>query len=122
MVVVAFGGQPRHRRAAVPPVGMPQEKTLQSIAKLVAQLVCVLAAIILVCWLILFFSPNPEPSAAVQGPVSPRRFFVGSFLLLLGSSLWLQHAGERVKAAKAAALGALAIASYDFIHYLSHWL
>jgi PAS domain S-box-containing protein len=101
---------------------MPQEKTLQSIAKLVGQLVCVLAAIILACWAILLFSASPEPSALVQGTVAPRRFLVGCFLLLMGTSLWLQHEGKRVAAAKAAAIAALATAGLDLVHYVTHWL
>jgi PAS domain S-box-containing protein len=102
---------------------MPQEKTLQSIAKLIGQLVCVLAAIILACWAVLSFSMATDPAAGVPGVVSPRRLYVGCFLLFMGSSLWLQHAGSRVKAAKLAAIGALALSGVDFYHYFTRrWL
>jgi PAS domain S-box-containing protein len=94
---------------------MPQEKTLHSIAKLVGQLVCVLAVIIIGCWIILTVSGGSDPSA-----FTPRRLFIGFFLLLLGASLWLQHAGQRLAEAKAAAAVALAVAIVDATHFLSH--
>ncbi|HZZ18655.1 MAG TPA: hypothetical protein VFE25_04765, partial [Opitutaceae bacterium] len=95
---------------------MPQEKALQSIAKLVGQLVCLLAAIIIVCWTVLALSGTPEPAVKVMGVVSTRRLFVGCFLFLMGASLWIQHAGRNVRKAKLAALGAFCISGYDFLH------
>jgi PAS domain S-box-containing protein len=97
---------------------MPQEKALQSIAKLVGQLVCLLAAIIIACWAVLVFSGTPEPAIRVMGVISSRRLFVGCFLMLMGTSLWLQYAGNNVKKAKLAALGALGISVFDFLHYI----
>jgi PAS domain S-box-containing protein len=97
---------------------MPQVKALQSISRLVGQLVCLLAAIIIACWAVLVFSGTPEPAAKVMGVVSTRRLFVGCFLMLMGASLWIQHEGRNVRKAKIAALGALCISGYDFLHYM----
>jgi len=96
---------------------MPQEKTLRSIARLVGQLVVVLAVIMLTCWIILAISGGSLPDM-----YSPRRLFVGFFVLLLGASLWMQYAGGRqVGEAKAAAAAALVLALIDLTHYLAHF-
>jgi PAS domain S-box-containing protein len=97
---------------------MPQVKALQSIAKLVGQLVCVLAGIIIACWVILQFSAAPATGSGLPSGGSPRRLFVGCFLMCMGASLWLQHAGNRVRPSKFMGFLALCISGFDLIHFI----
>jgi PAS domain S-box-containing protein len=93
---------------------MHNDNTLQSIARLFGQLVCVLGVIILVG-----AAAYSVPLESGQLGFAIRRSGVGLIILFLGSSLWLQYAGRRIAAAKAFAAAAFALGVVSLIQFIA---